>query len=112
MRLTELEPELRSYLPGGYLGHPATLAEAQGIWFLCPRCFVKNGGPIGTHEVLVWFADRGVPAEAEPSPRWTVSGTSFDDISLDPSIDCTKDKQGNVAHPEEWHGYLKNGEIT
>lgn len=80
------------------------LAQAQGVMFLCPTCFKKNGGAVGTESVLVWFKDRGVPPEAFPGPgRWTVSGTNFEDLTLNPSV--------NVDH-EHWHGWIKNGEVT
>lgn len=81
-----------------------TIANAQGILFLCPACFKKNGGPVGTESVLCWFRDRGVPPEAEPGPgRWVASGTGFDDLTLSPSV--------NVDN-EHWHGWVKNGEVT
>lgn len=81
----------------------ADVAQAHGIWFLCPTCFRKNGGPVGTEMVLVWFAGRPVPPEYEPKARWQVSGTSFDDLTLNPSI--------NVDN-EHWHGFIRNGEVT
>jgi hypothetical protein len=80
-----------------------TLPDAQGVSFLCPTCFKKNNGPVGTETVLCWFKDRGVPPEVFPGPgRWAASGTSFADLTLSPSV--------NVAH-EHWHGYVENGEI-
>ncbi len=101
---------------GGKFGDPyqhtaqikvATLAEAQGIQFLCPACFVKNKGPVGTHYVAVGFRDRGLldnqsshNKEGKPS-RWAVTGNDFTDISTQPSIDCGC-----------WHGYLTNGVCT
>jgi len=81
-----------------------SVTDAQGVLFLCPVCFVKNGGPIGTESVLCWFRDRGVPDAALPGPgRWQASGTSFADLTLSPSV--------NVDH-EHWHGWIKNGEVT
>lgn len=83
---------------------PEDIAHADGIMFLCPTCFKKNGGPIGTESVLVWFANRpNVPTDAEPLHRWRASGTSFDDLTLSPSV--------NVDH-EHWHGFITNGEVT
>lgn len=80
-----------------------TIANAQGILFLCPKCFVKNGGRVGTESVLCWFRDRSVPDNALPGPgRWLASGTSFADLTLSPSV--------NVDH-EHWHGFIVNGEI-
>lgn len=83
-----------------------TLKEAQGIRFLCPACFQKNGGVVGTHIVDVAFEGRGVfPSQGshnkkgEPS-RWNVTGTDYSDLTLQPSIDC-----------ECWHGLVTNGEV-
>ncbi len=84
--------------------HVDTLAEAQGILFLCPKCFVENMGPVGTHCVLVWFRDRGVPAEFLPSPRWVVNGTGYADLSTTPSI--------HIRTGCGYHGFLTNGEAT
>lgn len=60
-----------------------TLAEAQGVEFLCPRCFVANGGVGGTHIVICWSRSRGVPEDATPKPgRWVLEGTGLDDLTL------------------------------
>lgn len=83
--------------------HTLSVENAQGVMFLCPACFVKNSGPVGTESILCWFQGRGVPADAFPRPgRWTASGTSFDDLSLSPSV--------NVNN-EHWHGWVQNGEV-
>jgi hypothetical protein len=107
MRLTELEPEWtvagseRSFRRTGDFG------EAQGIIFACPHHFRKNEGLIGTHSILIWFEGRGAPAEMTPLPRWSIAGgTSFDDLTLTPSIDLTR------GEPDEWHGFITNGEIS
>ena len=61
-----------------------TLAEAQGVEFLCPKCFVTNGGRVGTHIVVCWSRLRGVPDGAHPLPgRWALNGTGFEDLTLD-----------------------------
>jgi len=91
--------------PRVYHVHVDSLAEAQGVCFLCPACFAKNNGPVGTHACLCWFADRGVPADAEPLPgRWRVSGTGYNDLTLAPSILL----QGGC----NWHGFITSGNIT
>jgi hypothetical protein len=110
VRLTELEPEWVAEFNPATRGHrrdeSLTIATAQGIIFACPKCFIRNGGLVGTHSILVWFRDRGVPDEADPGPgRWTVSGTGFDDLTLDPSIDMTRNQ------PDEWHGWVQNGQV-
>jgi hypothetical protein len=59
------------------------LANAQGVLFLCPVCFKANGGPIGTHSVLCWFLERGVPDDRDPRPgRWIPGGTGIDDLTF------------------------------
>lgn len=84
-----------------------TLAEANQIWFLCPACFQKNSGAVGTHQVMVGFDGRGLlPHQSSQSrnggpSRWAVSGTGYADLTLSPSIDCGC-----------WHGYVRNGEVT
>jgi hypothetical protein len=108
MRLAELEPE---WVTDGWAkGFRRTddFAEAQGIIFACPHHFQKNGGLIGTHSILIWFAERDVPADCEPKHRWKVAGgSSFDDLTLSPSINL---QVGGDA--DEWHGFITNGEIT
>lgn len=87
-----------------------TVAEADAVTFLCPACFARNGGPVGTHAVLVTFADRVVPDEAgsrdadgRPS-RWRATGTTIDDLVLTPSILLdAKRKPGEGCH---WHGFV------
>ena len=95
MRLSELEPTFRRWAPNG-LGKANAIADAQGILFLCPACLNKDG-----HSLLVWFDERGVPAEALPAPRWKVTGNSFEDLSLTPSVNAGC-----------WHGFVTNGQIA
>lgn len=92
-----------------------SLAEAHGLWFDCPKCFIANGGPVGTHGVRIFFAGRGVPDhgtngdvlggnEAGQPVRWNVSGTGYHDLTTTPSILL----QGGGCG---WHGFITNGEI-
>lgn len=83
-----------------------TLAEAQGITFLCPKCFEANKGSVGTHGITCWFRGRGVPDEATPGPgRWDVSGNNYADLTLRPSILLPGEGCG-------WHGYITVGDIS
>lgn len=109
MRLTDLEPEFYKIIePGKLWGRVDTLAEAQGIQFLCPKCFAENGGPVGTHVVACWFTNRGVSADEHPKPgRWNVSGTGFHDLSFTPPGAHSIQITGGC----NWHGFLENGEI-
>lgn len=93
-----------------------TLAEADHIMFLCPLCFEKNGGNVGTHDVMVTFAGRTVPdgagsrgADGKPT-RWSIAGGSgLDDLSLSPSIAL------NQSSPPDqgchWHGWVGSSGI-
>lgn len=137
MRLTDLEPtfvryEMQTDTWTRVLGDPKThkpgdpteevtgprehtildvpFADAQGIQFLCPKCFLANDGTKGTHGIDVTFADRGVPDDmgahnsAGKPTRWTVTGDRFENLTTTPSILI----EGGCA----WHGFITNGEIT
>lgn len=81
-----------------------TLAEAQGMWMLCPKCFIANGGRVGTHSVLVLFEGRGVPeGVCLGTARWAVSGSSLRDVTVSPSI--------LVVGGCGWHGFVENGQV-
>lgn len=95
-RLTEFEPKFFRVTERGEQD-VATLAEAQGITFVCPEC--ANG-----HSTGVLFRDRGVPDNTwRNSCRWTASGTSYEDLTLSPSVDG-----GSGC----WHGFIQNGDVT
>src|SRR5262245_10080975 len=67
--------------PVNYIITVKKFRNAQGVRFLCPLCFKKNGGPVGTHEVVCWSRSRGVPEDVRPGPgRWRLVGTSIDDL--------------------------------
>ncbi len=77
-----------------------SLHNADGVRFLCPACYRKNGGSHGTHSVICWF--KHVDRSESPGPgRWNVSGDRFDNLTLSPSvkIDC-------------WHGFIRNGDVS
>ena len=111
MKLLDLEPRFQRIETDadGRDVYPAAggLVAAQGLLFLCPVCFTANGGPIGTHSVLVWFRDRGVPDAKMPGPgRWTATGTGYLDLTLSPSIHLSG--EGGCG----WHGQVTAGEVT
>lgn len=114
IRLTELEPQFIKYekTANGEVIDPRNIPieQAQGLWFLCPKCFAENKGAVGTHACEVSFTNRGVLPEqgshnkkGEPV-RWNMSGTGLHDLTLTPSILL----EGGCA----WHGYITNGEAT
>ncbi len=117
MKLTELEPQFVCYEKrdiGEILRHVDSFTEAQGVQFLCPVCFVRHNGPVGTHYIEVSFAGKGVQdhqgshnREGQPS-RWNASGTYYNDLTCTPSV---------VIDPAEpacagWHGFITNGEVA
>jgi Family of unknown function (DUF6527) len=99
MKLTEFSPQLVKRLHDDSLQDVDSLAEASGLMLDCPVCAGSKA-----HSVLVYFRDRGVPAEAKPGPgRWSVAGSTFEDLTLTPSVDC-----GSGC----WHGFITKGEVT
>lgn len=94
----------------------ATLAEAHGVRFLCPKNFAKNGGAVGTHSVYIWFAGSPVPAHIGHNKdgqtvRWTASGTGLADLVLTPSIQ----EQDEGSPPEwrcGWHGWVGSSGVA
>lgn len=86
-----------------------TLTEADHIIFLCPKCFAKNGGSVGTHMVMVTFTGRNVPDDAgsrgKSGPtRWSASGTGLEDLVLRPSI--LLDESLPAEQGCHWHGFV------
>lgn len=89
--------------PRSYLVRVPVLAEANGVSFLCPLCFMANHGKVGTHWVYVYFTGRAVPAVFNNGVTWEVTGTDLTDLTVRPSIQLLG---GGCA----WHGYVTNGE--
>lgn len=115
MKLSDLEPEWLLYARAGdgqrSMRHAESMNDAHGMKFLCPKCFVANGGPVGTHMVVCWFEGR-VPDDAVPGPgRWTPSGTGFDDLTFVPGA-----RIGAVSVLLTggcgWHGFIKDGDAA
>jgi len=111
VRLLDLAPQFLRFVPG----EPKTfasceqLAEADGIEFLCPKCFAANNGPIGTHAVICWFEGK-VPDDLRPNPgRWNPTGTGYHDLSFVPGA---KSNSVLLLGGCAWHGFLQNGEVT
>jgi len=71
--------------PVVYIPVVETLAEADGVWLLCPKCYAENGGCVGTHAVICWFVGK-VDDDVDPKPgRWTPAGTGLSDLTFVPS---------------------------
>jgi len=112
MRLSLLEPEfvrLKEGSGGGFQIVP-TVAEAQGLWFVCPLCFRNRGETTrGCHHILCWSRSAGVPDEITPGPgRWRLVGTGLQDVTLE----CEQGQSRSILLTSgcQWHGYITNGE--
>lgn len=107
-----------------------SLEGAQGVMFQCPSC--ARGLDRGEHEGRTFFRGAHYIRVCFSNPRGTsvasdafaggkprrelVSGTSLDDLTLSPSINCDipwKDADG-VEHPSscKFHGYVRNGDAA
>jgi hypothetical protein len=109
MRLVDLEAEFMKNLDEKSMTAVPTLAEADGIMFICPKCFVEKGGPVGAHRVLCWFVGR-VPDDRDPKPgRWQPSGTGLDDLTFVGPAAASVLLSGPGCG---WHGFVRNGDAT
>lgn len=107
LTLRQLEGRLMKSVDDRAARSVNTVAEADGVFFLCPKCFETNKGPVGTHGVHCWF--KGVPDSYVPGPgRWNPSGTTIDDLSLVPPGMCSVQLNGGCNA----HFLVTNGQIA
>ena len=109
MKLIDLEPEFTTIAAeNGKLVRrldETDINVADGIMFLCPKCFQQNSGPVGTHMVLCWRPR--VSQEITPGPgRWEFEGTGFNDLTLVAGSSSVLLQGGCQAH-----FFIRNGEI-
>jgi hypothetical protein len=103
-RLRELEGKFCKLIDQGWR-HDATFADCDGVSFLCPLCFERNGGAIGTHMVICWKPS--VPAHITPGPgRWDQHGSGLDDLRLVAGSSSIL-LQGGCG----WHGWVGNNNV-
>jgi hypothetical protein len=86
----------------------SSIGIADGIKFLCPRCFRTNRGAYGTHNIILYFAGRNAPPHLGVDSqgrtnRWDIRGNDYCDLTLSPSIDLV----GGC----KWHGVIEHGEV-
>jgi hypothetical protein len=105
MRLRDLDPRfLEIGEPGHWREHDA-IGEADGVLFLCPKCFRANAGSIGTHSVVCWQPH--VPQTEKPTPgRWSFEGSGYDDLTLVAGSSSVALQGGCAAH-----FFVRNGAI-
>lgn len=105
MRLIDLDPAFLKREDSSHWLEVKTLAEADGIKFLCPKCFATNNGPIGTHAIICWSPS--VPQDTRPTPgRWQLVGTGFDDLSL-----VARSSSVQLNGGCNWHGFVEKGAV-
>ena len=115
--LRELEAYFTKYEDKDKYHHVDTLAEADGVWLLCPACFVKNHGSVGTHMIMVGFVGRCPPGSYTQDgngndTRWTVSGTGLDDLQCLPSINLdVYPQRPKLPNDCVWHGFIGAGGV-
>lgn len=115
MKLTELNPHFLKRESDSSRRQVDTLAEADGLQFLCPACWKANRGPVGTHVIICWAPS--VPLTTNPVPgRWSMVGTGFGDLTLVAGSSSVlieaSEREKERGIKEHWHGFVKNGEIT
>lgn len=106
MKLADLDPTFLKLLKPDEWLMTDVLAEADGVQFLCPKCFAANGNsPVGTHSVVCWKPS--VPQDVSPKPgRWELYGTGYDDLTLVAGSSSVQIIGGCAAH-----FHIRNGEI-
>lgn len=99
--------------PGRLYRYVAGLAEAQGVQFLCPKCFASNAGRVGTHMVRCWFRGRGVSDDEFPKPgRWTPAGSGLDDLTFVPGEPAMPVSVLLTGGGCGWHGFVVRGDAA
>lgn len=121
MRLRALDGRFFGRVNGGSCYFEGDQIEgAQGVYFQCPKC--AEGKPpgepdgigfAGAHYIRICFANPRsapvAPVEFDKNPRWTMSGTGLDDLTLSPSINLDVPGNGDGCR---WHGWVKNGDAA
>lgn len=97
MKLRELDAKFLKRDDSHHFHFVETIGEADGVEFLCPKCFAANGGPSGTHAVICWSPS--VPQDTSPTPgRWQLQGSGLDDLTLVAGSSSVLLKGGCGAH--------------
>ena len=108
MKLIDLHPRWAAdydILIGGHVVHDED-RKGMAVSFECPHCVAA--GVANPTRLGVFFAN---PIDGKPHTDdvdlqhlWTRSGTTFDDLTLTPSIDASAS-----GH---WHGFITGGLIA
>ncbi len=106
--LTDLHPKFLKWIDDKSHRTDASFAEADGVLFLCPKCFVAGGRTsVNCHWVICWKPN--IPQTTHPIPgRWNMQGTGFHDLTLVAGSSSIA-LQGEGCR---WHGFIQNGICT
>lgn len=105
MRLVDLKPSFLIHVDELLYKRTDNFFEADGLTFLCPKCFIKNNGEIGTHSMICWTPK--ISQTTSPNPgRWNFEGTSYEDLSLIAGSSSIAITGGCQAH-----FFIKKGEV-
>lgn len=80
--LADLEPAFLKREDDTHFRIVPTISEADGVEFLCPKCFEANGRRRpGVHGIICWAPS--VPQTTSPTPgRWEMVGAGMNDLTL------------------------------
>jgi hypothetical protein len=106
MKLTDLQPRFLHIESEKSHRLIDNMDEADGIEFLCPKCFQENGySDKGVHIVICWQPH--VPQSFTPRPgRWNFLGTGYNDLTLQAGSSSILLNGGCYAH-----FFVENGQI-
>jgi hypothetical protein len=100
IRLIDLEPEfLKKTGEATHNRIVKDISEADGICFLCPKCYRENlGTDKGVHSIICWQPHiPESPLIAGPG-RWRFEGTGYEDLTLVNGSSSVALKGGCNAH--------------
>jgi hypothetical protein len=107
MKLTDLEPSFLKITGEHSHKRIDTIQGADGIVFLCPKCFSDNAGTDkGVHSIICWQPHVPLTSTKSGPGRWNFQGTSYADLSLVNGSSSIALNGGCQAH-----FFIKNGNI-
>lgn len=110
MKLVDLSPNFLKWKDDLNYELTGRIEDADGVSFLCPKCFALNGGPSGTHSIICW--EPNVPQTTTPKPgRWNLVGSGYEDLTLINGSSSVL-VRGAPGEPDHWHGFVRNGQVT
>ncbi len=109
MKLADLDPSFLKRDPDGGYRTVDSIIGADGIMFLCPVCFIRNKGAVGTHSMICWQPH--VPDTVYPKPgRWKFHGTDYSNLTLDNSAE-KKSSSVKIEGSFNSHFHITNGNV-